>query len=81
MWLEDAGEDVSGYWMTLRRKEDTGNWKRKQSFELCGELISEEDRDLSLDILQYEWVSTTIIFPSNMVLPQKVWLLFTAVFQ
>jgi hypothetical protein len=26
---EDEGEDVSSYWMTLRKREDTGNWKRK----------------------------------------------------
>jgi hypothetical protein len=67
MWREDAEEDLSSY-LTLRKKEGTGNWKRNQSIELCGELTSEEDRDLSLDIVQYEWVSTTIIFQSNMVL-------------
>jgi hypothetical protein len=25
MWREDEEEDVSGYWMTSRKKEDTGN--------------------------------------------------------
>jgi len=28
-WQEDEEEGVSGYWMTLRKREDTGNWKRK----------------------------------------------------
>jgi len=27
-WDEDE-EDVSGYWMALRKREDTGNGKRK----------------------------------------------------
>jgi hypothetical protein len=25
----DEGEDVSSYWMTLRKREDTGSLKRK----------------------------------------------------
>ena len=29
-WREDEGKDVSSYWMTLRKNEPTGNWKRKQ---------------------------------------------------
>ena len=28
-WQEDEEEEVSSYWMTLRKQEDTGNWKRK----------------------------------------------------
>jgi hypothetical protein len=24
------GRKLSSYWMTLRKREDTGNWKRKQ---------------------------------------------------
>jgi hypothetical protein len=27
-WREDEEEDISSYWMTLRKREDTGNWKR-----------------------------------------------------
>jgi len=27
--LEDKEEDISSYWMTLGKREDTGNWKRK----------------------------------------------------
>ena len=26
---EDEEEDVSSYWMNVRKREDTGNWKRK----------------------------------------------------
>jgi hypothetical protein len=29
MLWEDEEEDVSSYWMTLRKQEDTGNLKRK----------------------------------------------------
>jgi len=25
----ERGKDVSSYWMTLKKREDTGNWKRK----------------------------------------------------
>jgi hypothetical protein len=28
--MEDEEEDVSCYRMTLRKREDTGDWKRKQ---------------------------------------------------
>jgi hypothetical protein len=27
--MEDEVADVSCYWMTLRKREDTGDWKRK----------------------------------------------------
>jgi hypothetical protein len=27
---EDAGEDVNSYWMTLRKRKGTGNWKKKK---------------------------------------------------
>ena len=60
MWREDAEEGVSSYWMTLTKREDIGNRKRKQSIELWGELTLEEARDLSWDIQQYEWVSLTV---------------------
>jgi hypothetical protein len=26
---EHKEEDVSSYWMTLRKRDDAGNWKRK----------------------------------------------------
>jgi len=29
MVTENGEEYVIGYWMTLRRREDVGNWKRK----------------------------------------------------
>jgi hypothetical protein len=28
-WREDEGEGASSYWMTLRKREENGNWKRK----------------------------------------------------
>jgi hypothetical protein len=28
-WREDEEVDVSSYWITLRKREDTGNEKRK----------------------------------------------------
>jgi len=34
-------------WMTIRKRENTGNWKRKHQFALCGELALEETMDLS----------------------------------
>ena len=37
-WREDEEEDVSIDWMTLRKREDTRNWKRKHQIALCGEL-------------------------------------------
>jgi hypothetical protein len=33
--------------MTFRKREDTGNWKRKHYTALCGELAWEEAMDLS----------------------------------
>jgi hypothetical protein len=33
--------------MTLRKREDTGNRKRKKSIELCGGFAVEEATDLS----------------------------------
>jgi hypothetical protein len=33
--------------MTLRKREDTGNQKRKHWIALCGELALEETMDLS----------------------------------
>ena len=29
-WREDEKEEASSYWMTLRKREDSGNWKGKQ---------------------------------------------------
>jgi hypothetical protein len=40
--------------MTLRKRKDIGNWKRKHKIALSGELISEKALDLSSDRLQYE---------------------------
>jgi hypothetical protein len=46
MWGIDDGEDESSYWMTLRKQEDTVNWKRKHYIALCGKLALEEPVDL-----------------------------------
>jgi len=35
---EGKEEDVSSYWMDLRKREDTDNWKKKHSTVLCGEI-------------------------------------------
>jgi hypothetical protein len=34
---EDEKEDVSIYWIALRKREGTGNWKRYQYIARCGE--------------------------------------------
>jgi hypothetical protein len=34
---EDEEEDVSSYWVTLREREDTGNWKRKPYIAVYGD--------------------------------------------
>jgi hypothetical protein len=46
-WQEDKEEDVSSYLMTLRKREDARNWKRKHWIALFGELSVEKDVDLS----------------------------------
>jgi hypothetical protein len=50
--LEDEEEDVSNYWMTSRKREDTGNRKRKHSIALCGELSSEDSMEYGEDRLR-----------------------------
>jgi hypothetical protein len=45
---EGEEEDVSRCWMTLRKQEDTGSW-RKLRIALFGELSLEEAMDLSQD--------------------------------
>jgi hypothetical protein len=45
--LKRVGEDVSSYWMTLRKTEVTGNWKRKLQIALFEELTFEEFMVLS----------------------------------
>jgi hypothetical protein len=41
--------------MSLRKREDIGNWKRKHWLTLCGELTLEEAMDLFLTQAT-EWV-------------------------
>ena len=47
-WKGQGSEekDVSSYWITLRKRENTVNWKRKHYIALCGELVLEEFVDL-----------------------------------
>jgi hypothetical protein len=40
--LEDEEEEVSRWWITLRKREDTGHLKKKHQITLCGELSLEE---------------------------------------
>jgi hypothetical protein len=51
---DDRGKDsiygetrTSNYWMTLAKREDAVNGKRKHQIALCGELDLEESVDLS----------------------------------
>ena len=41
LWQEDEEEDFNSYWMTLRKREDIANLKRKYWNEICGELTLE----------------------------------------
>jgi len=36
MGREEEDEDVSSYWMTLNKKEDTGTWNSKLNIAFCG---------------------------------------------
>jgi hypothetical protein len=44
---EDEEEDVSSYWMTSRRQEDTGISKIMYQIPFCGELYTGEAKNLS----------------------------------
>jgi hypothetical protein len=44
---EDDREEVSSYWMILRKRVDTANLKRKHYIALCGEFTLEEAMELS----------------------------------
>ena len=44
--VKDYEEDITSFWMTLRKGEDTGNRKRKYQKVLYGELALEEVVDL-----------------------------------
>jgi hypothetical protein len=49
---EDSEEDVSSYWIILRKRDDTGIEKTKHLIALCGELALTETVDLLYDRLQ-----------------------------
>ena len=44
-WREDEEEEVRGYWMTLTKWQDIGNWNRKHQIAFCGELALKEATD------------------------------------
>ena len=44
---EDEEEDISSYWTTLRKQEDTGNSDKEYQISLSGELALEVAVDLS----------------------------------
>jgi len=46
--------------MTLRKGEDTGNWKRKHQIAPCGELALGEAMDLSDDIVWNKWIKDKV---------------------
>jgi hypothetical protein len=48
---EGDERDVSRCWMTLRKQEDTGSWRRKFRIAIFGDLRLEEAMDLSQDKL------------------------------
>jgi len=48
--MEDDEEDVSSYWMNLRKINDTVNWNTKHDMAHYGELALEESTDPSRDI-------------------------------
>jgi len=54
---EDEEEGVSSYGMTLRKREDFGNWKRKHWIALCRELALCDAMGLSYDRPQIEWMN------------------------
>jgi len=48
-WREDGEEDLSSYFTTLRKREDTGIWNITHYITFSGGLALEEAMDLSLD--------------------------------
>jgi len=60
---EDKEKDVSSYWMNVRKREDTGNWKRKHYIVIWG-IRLEDTMDLSLDRLRNDDIEHWLwIFP------------------
>jgi hypothetical protein len=47
-------EDVISYWMTVRKRGDTGNRKKSHQIALCAELALNEAMDLSRDCVTNE---------------------------
>jgi hypothetical protein len=50
--VENEEEDMSRYWVTLRKQEGTGNWKTRHKFAPCREPPLEEGMDQLKDRLQ-----------------------------
>jgi hypothetical protein len=43
--MDDEEEDISSYWMILRKREGTESWKQKHQIAVCGELALEKAID------------------------------------
>jgi len=43
---EDEEESVSSYWLSLRKWEGTGNWKRKHWIAIGGKIAFEDVMEL-----------------------------------
>ena len=54
-WRKDEEENVIRYLIALRKGEAVGNWKRKHSIAVFGELALEEVTELSRDRIWNEW--------------------------
>jgi hypothetical protein len=64
-WREDGQEEVSSYWITLRKREYTGNYKHTHQVAMYEELALEKATDLSkTDYGGNEWhtFGTAVIF-------------------
>jgi len=56
-WRENEEKDVGSCWVTLRKRDDNGNWKRKHQIAQYGELAWEKAANLSYGRLWNEWIS------------------------
>ena len=64
---ENDEEDVSSCWMSLRKREDTGSWKKKQWITLGGELSFEEAVEMSQD----GWINCKLAYKRLVALSSK----------
>ena len=59
--MEYEEEDVSRYWVTVRKREDTVDRKRKHCIALCGEFALDEAMDQSQGRQQDELINERLI--------------------